>query len=69
MCKYTFATEIMLVFTKITSDEARFKRVMDAQKNNYRINEILDEVKEYIKDLDIDDKDLFEDYYILCEGI
>lgn len=69
MCKYTFATEIMLVFTKITEDEARFKRVMDAQKNNYRINEILDEVKEYIKDLDIDDKDLFEDYYILCEGI
>lgn len=69
MCKYTFATEIMLVFTKITSDEARFKRVMDAQKNNYEINEILDEVKEYIKDLDIDDKDLFEDYYILCEGI
>lgn len=69
MCKYTFATEIMLVFTKITKDEARFKRVMDAQKNNYRINKILDEVKEYIKDLDIDDKDLFEDYYILCEGI
>lgn len=69
MCKYTFATDIMLVFTKITSDEARFKRVMDSQKNNYRINEILNEVKEYIKDLDIDDKDLFEDYYILCEGI
>lgn len=69
MCEYTFATEIMLVFTKITKDESRFKRVMDAQKNNYRINEILDEVKEYIKDLDIDDKDLFEDYYILCEGI
>ena len=69
MCKYTFATDIMLVFTKITKDEARFKRVMDAQKNNYRINEILNEVNEYIKDLDIDDKDLFEDYYTLCEGI
>lgn len=69
MCKYTFATDIMLVFTKITSDEARFKRVMDSQKNNYRINEILDEVKEYMKELDVDDKDLFEDYYILCEGI
>lgn len=69
MCEYTFATEIMLLFTKITKDEARFKRVMDAQKNNYRINEIIEEVKEYMKDLDVDNEDVFEDYYTLCEGI
>lgn len=69
MSRYTFATEIMLVFTKITKDDTRFKTVMNAQKNNYKINEILDEVKEHVKELDIDNDDTFGEYYRLCEGI
>lgn len=69
MCGYTFATELMLIFTKVTKDDSRFKTVMDAQKNNYRINEIIEEVKEYMKDLDVDNEDIFEDYYKLCEVI
>lgn len=69
MCKYTFATELMLIFTKITKDDARFKTVIDAQKNNYRINEIIEEVKDYMKDLDVDNDDIFEDYYMVCEAI
>lgn len=69
MCEYTFATELMLIFTKITKDDSRFKIVIDAQKNNYKINEIIEEVKDYMKDLDVDNEDVFEDYYTLCEGI
>lgn len=67
MCKYTYASEIMLVFTKIIGDTKRFNTIIDAQKNEYAVSKLIQEVDEYTKSLENDDN--FDEYYELCESI
>ena len=54
-CKYTFLSEIMLVFTKITNDTTRFENVQKAVGNMSNIALIESAVEEFIKSMGSDE--------------
>lgn len=54
-CKYTFLSEIMLVFTKITNDTTRFENVQKAVGNMSNIALIEAAVEEFIESIDSDE--------------
>lgn len=54
-CKYTFLTELMLVFTKITNDDTRFRNIENAVGNKGNIALIESAVEEFIENIDTED--------------
>ena len=54
-CKYTFLSEIMLVFTKITNDTTRFENVQKAVGNMSNIALIEAAVEEFIESMGSDE--------------
>lgn len=54
-CKYTFLTELMLVFTKITNDDARFRNIENAVGNKGNLALIESAVEKFIEDMDTED--------------
>lgn len=51
-CMYTFLAEIMLVFTKITNDNARYDTVVNAVGNKGNLALIESAVEEFVKHID-----------------
>ena len=51
-CMYTFLAEIMLVFTKITNDNARYDIVVNAVGNKGNLALIESAVEEFIEHID-----------------
>lgn len=54
-CMYTFLAEIMLVFTKITNDNARYNTVVNAVGNKGNIALIESAVEEFVGEMETDD--------------
>ena len=54
-CKYTFLTELMLVFTKITNDDTRFRNIENAVGNKGNLALIESAVEKFIEDMDTED--------------
>jgi hypothetical protein len=54
-CMYTFLAEIMLVFTKITEDNARYNVVANAVGNKGNLALIESAVEQFVKELETDE--------------
>jgi len=54
-CMYTFLAEIMLVFTKITNDNARYDIVVNAVGNKGNLALIESAVEEFVEHIDSDE--------------
>jgi hypothetical protein len=54
-CMYTFLAEIMLVFTKITEDNARYNAVANAVGNKGNLSLIESAVEQFVKELETDE--------------
>lgn len=54
-CMYTFLAEIMLVFTKITNDNARYDTVANAVGNKGNLALIESAVEQFVKEMETDE--------------
>lgn len=65
--KYRYLTEMMVIFTKITNDIARFDAIRNAIQDDNRIKEIEDKIKEF--DIYFNSEEYEEDMVDELEGI
>ena len=60
--QYMLLTDLFLIFTKITNDDERYKKIFDKIRDNKKnVKNIIEELKEYVEKLENQDQDLIDE--------